>query len=57
MEKARRSDFMEVSQQWWNWGNERDRKRDLTRKDKAEVAGIFVSCSANPETRTRMAEP
>lgn len=38
-------------------GNERDGKGDLMRKDKAEVAGIFVSCSANPETRTRMAEP
>lgn len=57
MDKARRSGFMEVSQQWWELGNERDRKRDLTRKDKAEVAGVFASRSANPETRTRMAEP
>lgn len=42
METARRSDFMEVSQQWWKWGMS---EKVLERKVKAEVAGIIVSCS------------
>lgn len=42
METARRSDFMEVGQQWWKWGMS---EKVLERKVKAEVAGIIVSCS------------